>query len=91
MRWLDGIPDLMDVSLDELRELVMNRGAWHAVICVPGRVSVSGGAWPPPPILPRAPASLARFSPLGPRDTAASRTLVGGLEPLAAVSARVCR
>ena len=32
MRWLDGITDWIDVNLSELRELVMNREAWHAAI-----------------------------------------------------------
>ena len=32
MKWLDGITDLMDISLSELREMVMDREAWRAVI-----------------------------------------------------------
>ena len=32
MRWLDGITDLMDMGLGELRELVMGRKAWRAVV-----------------------------------------------------------
>ena len=45
MRWLGGIPDSVDVSLSELRELVMDREAWRATIheVIKSRTQLSDG------------------------------------------------
>ena len=52
MRWLDGITDSMGVSLSELRELVMVREAWRAVIHGVAKSRPSQGRWDPDSLRP---------------------------------------